>query len=462
MLDFLKKVGLFSDLSEEDLIHLAEGVRELELAKGEELFAEGTPGHEAYVIKSGDVEVVKRSGDNELLIAVRGPGEVIDEIALIEDTPRSASIRARTDSVICAINKEGIDHLISSSATAARSMYYTVLERLKGTETMLRQSERMAQLGLLTAGVAHELSNPAAAVGSGAGDLSGAIQSLIEAQAELGGIECSDAQEQQIRELKSRVELRASDAQELDALASSDLEFTLEGWLKDHGLQDAWEFAPVIVKLQFDVKELDHLVNDFGADNVPAIVRWLTTSYTVHNLLYEIEQGVTRVSEILKALRFYSYPEQAQIQEVNIHEGIDSTLLILRSRLKTGISVHREYAGDLPQIEGYGGELNQVWTNIINNAADALDDRGDITIRTKRQDDWIVVEIEDNGPGIPLEIQDKIFDSFFTTKPPGKGTGLGLNISNNIVVQKHGGEIKITSQPGATIFSVWLPVKIAA
>jgi len=173
--------------------------------------------------------------------------------------------------------------------------------------------------------------------------------------------------------------------------------------------------------------------------------------------LEEIRQGANRISEIVKALKAYSYMDQAPVQSVDIHEGLDNTLVVLRSKLKPGITVHRQYAPDLPKIQAYGSELNQVWTNLIDNAIDAMNGEGEITLRTHLDGQWVVVEVIDNGPGIPQEIQGKLFDPFFTTKPPGKGTGLGLNITHNIVVEKHHGRINIHSHPGQTTFEVSLP-----
>jgi predicted CoA-binding protein len=189
------------------------------------------------------------------------------------------------------------------------------------------------------------------------------------------------------------------------------------------------------------------------------VINWLSATYSVYSLLLEIGQGAERISDIVKSLKTYSYLDQAPVQAVDVHEGLDNTLVMLRSKLKEGITVRRDYATDLPKIQAYGSELNQVWTNIIDNAIDALDGEGEITLRTRRQnDDWIVVEILDNGPGIPAEIKSRIFDAFFTTKPVGKGTGLGLDISYKIVVDKHRGDIKVFSQPGKTSFQVYLPI----
>ena len=175
-------------------------------------------------------------------------------------------------------------------------------------------------------------------------------------------------------------------------------------------------------------------------------------------MLEEIGQGAGRIAEIVKALKTYSYMDQAPIQSVDVHEGLDNTLVMLRSKLKDGVTVRREYKEDLPRIQAYGSELNQVWTNIIDNAVDAMNSRGELVLRTRQEDQWVVVEIEDNGPGIPDDVQSNIFDPFFTTKSPGEGTGLGLNISHNIIVQKHEGQIGVRSVPGKTCFEVRLPI----
>ena len=203
---------------------------------------------------------------------------------------------------------------------------------------------------------------------------------------------------------------------------------------------------------------LTALTENFSSDQLPTVIAWLGATYTVYSLLTEIEQGVGRIGEIVKALKTYSYSDQTSAQSVDLHEGIDNTLVILHNKLKSAISVRREYDPDLPQIQAYGGELSQVWTNIIANAADALEGKGEIAIRTCREGEWVIVEIEDNGPGIPQEIQPKIFDPFFTTKAPGVGSGLGLNISYNIIVQRHRGNIKVFSQPGKTRFEIMLPI----
>jgi predicted CoA-binding protein len=249
----------------------------------------------------------------------------------------------------------------------------------------------------------------------------------------------------------------------LDPLTRSDSEYELENWLDERDVPDAWELAPTLVNLGYDVNSLAAFAAPLDADQMPVVIRWLGAVYTVYNLLAEVSHGASRISEIVKSLKSYAYLDQAPVQEVDIHEGLDSTLVILRHKLGR-IIVRREYASDLPKIQGYGSELNQVWTNLIDNAADALENTAapEITLKTLVDEAWVIVEIQDNGPGIPPEIQSRVFDAFFTTKPPGKGPGMGLDISYKIVAQKHRGHMSVVSRPGFTCFQVSLPVNFAA
>lgn len=459
MYDFLKKVPLFADLPQADLERLCEIVDEESIPAGQELFAEGSPGDKAYVIKTGALEVIKNSNGREVLLAVRHSGDVIGEMALLEDKPRMASVVTRQDSVLVVIHQDQFDSLLDTSPSAAKALLQTILSRLRGTSTMLRQSEKMIQLGTLTAGVAHELNNPAAAVKRGASQLQPTIAKYEDATTAINHLSLTDAQTEKLQSLAMQAHERGYQLIDMDTLARSDLEYELEDWLEEQGIDNAWELAPALVNLGYDLERLETLVENFSAEQVPVVVDWLSANYSIHNLLMEVEQGAGRISEIVKSLKSYAYLDQAPVQEVDIHEGLESTLVILRSKLKEGINLHRDYEPDLPKIQAYGSELNQVWTNLIDNAIDALDGKGDISLRTRYQDEnWVTVEIEDNGPGIPPEIQPRVFDAFFTTKPPGKGTGQGLDISYRIVVNKHRGDIKLFSRPGRTCFQVDLPV----
>ena len=464
MYEFLRKVPLFAGLPDADMELLCQMVEEVSLAPGQELFAEGTIGDRAYVIELGEVEIIKSSANRPVLLAVRRSGDVIGEIALLEAGPRIATVRARTESRLLAIGQKQFDALLATSPTASQVLMRTVVERLRMTNSALRQSEKMAQLGTLTAGVAHELNNPAAAVRRGADQLEDAIAAFGQAQAGLGALGLSAAQQAVMAGLGEQTRAAAGKLQaDLDAITRSDREYALEEWLDDRGAPDAWELAPALVGLGYDVAGLAAFAEQFAPDGLPAVVAWLSASYDVYNLLAEIGQGAGRISEIVKALKAYSYLDQAPVQAVDLHEGLDNTLLILRSKLKS-IKVVRVYAPDLPKIQAYGSELNQVWTNLLDNAADALTGRENptITIQTERRGDWVTVRVQDNGPGIPLEVQGRVFDAFFTTKEPGKGTGLGLEISYNIIVNKHRGDLRLFTRPGLTCFQADLPLNFEA
>lgn len=324
-------------------------------------------------------------------------------------------------------------------------------------EIMLRQSEKLATLGKLSAGIAHELNNPAAAAQRAAAQLQSMLLALEQAEFKVGELNLSPPQLEALALHTQRIYERARQPLFLDPLTRSDREYEIESWLEENGMENAWELAPPLVNIGYTSLELSNLANLFTDGKFAGVVALLSHIYATRNLLEEIGQGTSRIAEIVKALKSYSYLDQAPIQSIDIHEGLNDTLVILQSKLKAGIEVRRNYAQALPDIDAFGSELNQVWTNIIDNAIGAMAGQGRLILKTYQEDPWIVVEITDTGHGIPPEIQETIFDPFVTTKPPGEGTGLGLNISHHIIVQKHKGQISFTSRPGQTCFQVKLP-----
>jgi len=333
---------------------------------------------------------------------------------------------------------------------------------LRNNESVLMQNEKMAAIGTLAAGLAHELNNPAAAIRRSAAQLRDALTEREHLAAELSTLTDDPHQAKTISILQEETAKRTTTSVPSDPLSLSDQEDELQEWLEDHSVEQAWELAPVLISFGWDRDELERVTEHFSTIQLPVVVQWLSASSSVYGLLEEVGKSAEAISEIVKAVKTYSYLDQAPIQEVDVEESLENTLVILRPKIKAGISITRDYTDDLPRIEAYGSELNQVWTNIIDNAIDAMRGQGELVLRTyTKDDDDIVVEITDNGPGIPPEIQPRIFEPFFTTKAPGVGTGLGMHIAYNIVVHKHNGQIQVASKPGETQFRVTLPIRLA-
>jgi signal transduction histidine kinase len=278
-----------------------------------------------------------------------------------------------------------------------------------------------------------------------------------QTEMEVACLELSPAEMKALEPHAGRVAERVKRPAFLDPLVRSDRESAMEGYLDEAGVDDAWQISPALVSLGYEPADLEPLSSGMRREKFGAATAALARRHTTQSLLLEASQGTDRIVKIVKALKSYSYLDQGPKQTIDIHEGLDNTLVMLQSRLNPDIEVRRNYATGLPRIEAFGSELNQVWTNIIDNAVDAMDRRGKITLTTRQSGPHVVVEIGDSGPGIPPEILATVFDPFVTTKPPGAGTGLGLNISHGIV-QKHHGEIAVASRPGDTRFTVKLPI----
>jgi signal transduction histidine kinase len=458
MFDFLKKIPLFSGLSGEDLRRLCEITKEVHLRAGEDLFGEGSPGDLAYVIMEGQIEISKLSDGINVLLAVRGAGELIGEMALLEDAPRMASARAASKCRLLVISREQLEELLSSSPSSAQAMLRTVTNRLRETEAMLRQKEKMAQLGTLAAGMAHELNNPASAVQRGSVQLAAAVTQILEIPSAFRQPGLSSGQMQELDRRLRDMAIRAEKPETSDdPLERSDREELIERWLEVRGNDNSAMSAPELAGMGYETRDLEELEHVFPGPYLHDVIALVCAAYMAYKVLREIAQGSGQIAAIVKAMKSYVYLDEAPVQDVDIHEGLENTLIILKHKLKKGIRVQKDFARELPRVRAYGSELNQVWTNLIDNAADALEGTGEIHLKTRVEDSRVIVEVEDNGPGIPEQHWPQMFTLFFTTKPMGQGSGQGLHISHNIV-HRHGGSLDFQSRPGKTVFTVCIPV----
>jgi PAS domain S-box-containing protein len=342
-------------------------------------------------------------------------------------------------------------------AEAMAAQYQQQLEQeVAERSAALVQSEKLATLGRLSAGMAHELNNPAAAAVRGAVRLRDTVRKTCGGFIELARLGLSAEEIAALVEALDTASERAKVPDGLDPVTRSDREGDIEDWLSDRVSGDVWELASELVGLGLTVGDLEDVAGRFSSEKVEGVLRLMAETTSSYSLLEQIAHGAQRISEIVTALKDYSYMDRAPVQDVDVHAGLDNTLVMLQGELKRGVEVARRYGDDVPLIVARGSELNQVWTNLIDNAVDAMDGQGHLIIRTRADAGDVVVEIEDDGPGIAADHVDHVFDPFFTTKLPGQGTGLGLNISYNIV-RGSGGEISVESRPGSTVFRVRLP-----
>lgn len=449
----LRGLRLFEQLAEEDLQLLAASACVESAAPGDLLLGEGMPSTDVFGILAGEVEILRRAGAHEALLAVRGPGEIVGEMAVLLGTPRTATVKAQTAVEILRIPSDAFLTVLTDAPTALLALLRTVSERLQSTQDQVIHSQKMAALGTLAAGIAHELNNPAAALARIVDQLRDATADLERQAVAVGALSSFTNDGELLDSLRRRMDLRLQTTNMLGSLERAEREVELQEWLEQHGCEDAWRISPTMVDAGWTSDELMQLVGDSSVD--PALLAWLAATQATYSLLHEAAMSARAISEIVTAVKSYTRLDQAPIQEVDIREGLAQALVILRYKLK-GVQVETALEDDLPRLTAYAGELNQVWTNLIDNAADALDGAGQISIRAFQDSDWVLVEIEDNGPGIPSEALPRLFEPFFTTKPQGKGTGLGLSISYAIV-QRHHGQLEVTSRPGRTCFSVRLP-----
>ncbi|MDX6416759.1 MAG: hypothetical protein QOG28_1379 [Trebonia sp.] len=458
----LRTLFLFEKLSDEQLGRLC-GEGHVEIIEPGPVFAEGEPADCLYVLIEGTVVTSRRVGEDEVEVArtsQRGVYSGAYTAYLGDRVPQTYqnSLRVTEPSRFYVLGAECFSQIMNEWFPMPVHLLEGLFIGGQRTREAVGQRERLLALGSLTAGLTHELNNPAAAAVRATASLRERVAGMRGKLRMIAGGNYERASLEQLIELQQRAAEQVAKAPKLDPMEASDAEDAVTDWLEDHGCSEAWLLAPVFVQGGLDTDWLDRVLDTVGADIIEPALRWLNYTVETELLMNEIEDATTRITTLVGAAKQYSQLDRAPFQVVDVHDLLSSTLLMMSAKLK-GITIVKRYDKTLPKIPAYAAELNQVWTNLIDNAAQAMAGTGTLTLRTARDDGNILVEIGDSGPGIPPDVQKRIFEPFFTTKPVGEGTGLGLDIAWRIVVKKHHGDLRVESVPGDTRFQVRLPIQ---
>jgi signal transduction histidine kinase len=462
--DELRPLPVFHGLSDAQLEQLLAGSGECLVRPGIELFHEGAPADVWWVLLDGAIGLSRRVGREDVVVAhMDEPGRwaggfrAWDEHGVYLATGRGAA-DGRVLCVPVDVLRTCAEEWLPLAGHLIRGLFNTA----RSIESTARQRDALVTLGTLSAGLAHEINNPASAATRAVDSLEGAAQTLMSALRTLADEHMTAAQFAALDDLRLAT---AAPAPLLDALGRADREQELSAWLETHRVEQAWTLAPALTVAGVDVAWCERVAAAVDADALPAALEWVASASAARGLLGELKESTRRISELVAAVRSYSQMDRASMQRVDVTDGLESTLVMLGHRIPSEVAVVRDYAADVPELEAYPGELNQVWTNLITNALDAMEDAGTLRVATRLEGGrdanagaWVVIEIGDTGEGLPPEVAVRAFEAFYTTKDVGKGTGLGLDIARRIVTDRHGGEIAIESGPPETVARVRLPL----
>jgi signal transduction histidine kinase len=459
--DELRTLFLFEKLDEEQLDWLCREGHVISVEPGV-VYREGDPARCFYVLIEGGVMLLQRVGEDDVEVTrTDQPGVYAGAwTAYLGDRAPKAyntTLRATTRSRFFELDAETFAQMMRQWFPMALHLLEGMFFGSRNFQATVGQRERLLALGSLSAGLTHELNNPAAAAVRATASLRERVAGMRQKLRMIAKGPYDRATLETLIGLQAESVEHVAKAPTLSPLEASDREDELTDWLDAHGISGGWQIAPTFVQAGLDVAWLDQVADTVDASTLEGAVRWLNYTVETELLMNEIEDATTRISTLVGAAKQYSQLDRAPYRVIDVHELIDSTLLMLSRKIGDHITVVKQYDRSLPAIPAYAAELNQVWTNLIDNAVAAMDGEGTLTIRTARDNDHLLVEIGDTGPGVPAEIRDRIFEPFFTTKPVGEGTGLGLDISWRIVVNKHHGDLRVESEPGDTRFQVRLP-----
>ncbi|ASW54411.1 ATP-binding protein [Plantactinospora sp. KBS50] len=459
----LRTLFLFESLSAEQLDWLSDRGRVEERAGGSAVYTEGEDATCFFVLLDGTVAMTQRVHGDEIEVnrtAQRGvyAGATRAYMADRDSDVYSNSLLAVTDCEFFVLPAEDFGDAVRNWFPMSMHLLEGLFLGMRANQTAVGERQRLQALGALTAGLTHELNNPAAAAVRATSALRDRVAGMRHKLAMIADGRLDGHQLHRLVELQEQAVKRAASAPERTPLQVSDAEDTVADWLDEHDITGGWDLAPTLVAGGVEVEWLDGIADAVGAADLEAGVRWLTYTVDTELLIAEIDDAVSRISGLVGAAKQYSQLDRAAHRTVDVHDLLKATLAILKAKIPPGVQVVKDFDRSLPAIPAYPAELNQVWTNLIDNALAAMGGTGTLSVRTYRAGECVAVEIGDTGRGIDPEIRPRIFEPFFTTKPVGEGTGLGLDISYRIVVNKHHGDIRVASEPGRTRFEVLLPL----
>jgi signal transduction histidine kinase len=450
----LLRVPAFAELPDDQIDWFIGRAEELHVTAGNTYFRQGDPADAMFVILEGQIQAHGEIG-GETVVFTTKPGDVTGVLPFSRMKQFPLEARAATDTKILRFPSSHFPELVQKMPELTKRLVALMSDRIRESTRIEQQRDRLASMGKLSAGLAHELNNPASAAKRAAVQLREVLKKIRDASHELGSRELTPAQKSEIEKLEASFVQHG--AVPLDPLLQSDREGQIDSLLRSHGQNDLWQLAANLAQRNISPDALESLFSIVDADTARAALIRIAASVEIASLLDQIESGTSRISDLVGAIKEYTYMDQSPVQNVDVVKSLETTLTILNHKLKRGVVVQRRYEPVPLLVNSFGSELNQVWTNIIDNAIGAMGGKGELRLRTLRDNDCVVVEIADNGPGIPPDIEPHIFEPFFTTKRVGEGTGLGLDTALRIV-KKHRGNIHVTSKPGDTRFQVWLPL----